>query len=809
MKIAWKLSALDAGVASVRHRALFPLIALREHKISARVVGPGSSHDLSGVDVLVIVKGFTADDLQLAQTAAALRIPVIYDLCDNIFAPGYGDQSASQPVAIVRQIARWAAAFVTPTDALAEQVRAHLDTDVAVHVVPDGIETEPLVRETTRIIQAARRERTPGALIRGLHLPRRARRVLELARTATPSGIARRLISLAYRRLESFRAQVLRRPSRIAPPESRAHAPFGATPSTTPQTGPAGKSTGPSAQRPPGAAASNTVRRLLWFGIHGGPHGGRFGLTDLADQRLALEAIARDFEVELVVISNHFQKYLHLIAPISIQSRYVEWSSTAVQLELDRAAIVLVPNSLDEFSRCKSANRTVMALSADRPVVATRTPALQPLEDCIETDDFEAGIRRYLSDPQHTAAHLETARLRCQALYGPRAIADAWLQVLRAIREPVRTRPIAEPVLIVVAHLVQDLELILPIVEVARQRGVASEIWASRSMIRRWPYTLERLSQAGVPLRLIEEPGEETSPLQFPPSVRAVLTVADTNLGPHRFARRITLAANRAGIRTGTLQHGFENVGLTYSDSLHLIERIDFAAHLIFVWGDLSRLHPRIPPATRRKCIAVGCPKRVMNAPIDWPAVVPADAPVIGLYENLHWHRYDEAYRRFFVDGARRIAAEFGAITFIIKPHNAGRWLTTGFSDSFDQPNNLLVADPSTPQWEGMTAAGMLPKLSAVITSPSTVALDAARFGLPVAVVAHDIDLTHYAPLHRIERIEDWGEFVRGLTDPERRQTLVELSHRFASAVLVPGDAAAGIVDHLLSTQSREHVQAA
>jgi hypothetical protein len=141
MKIAWKLSALDAGVASVRHRALFPLIALREHKISARVVGPGSSHDLSGVDVLVIVKGFTADDLQLAQTAAALRIPVIYDLCDNIFAPGYGDQSASQPVAIVRQIARWAAAFVTPTDALAEQVRAHLDTDVAVHVVPDGIET--------------------------------------------------------------------------------------------------------------------------------------------------------------------------------------------------------------------------------------------------------------------------------------------------------------------------------------------------------------------------------------------------------------------------------------------------------------------------------------------------------------------------------------------------------------------------------------------------------------------------------------------------------------------------------------------
>jgi len=260
MNIGWKLSALDAGVASIRHRALFPSVALREHQIGARIFGPGSAHNLSDIDALVIVKGFSAEDLSLAQAAAARQIPVIYDLCDNIFAPGYGDHSATRPIEIVRQIARVAAAFVTPTDALADQVRVHLGTDLPVHVVPDGIETEALHAEATRIIQAARPRLPLRPLIQRLRRAHPVRRMLDLARTASARGIGRRLLSLAYRRLEPIRARILRRPSRVAPRELRAAEPSAAARPVRPQFRPNDGQPTQSVRSAPAAAAATTVK---------------------------------------------------------------------------------------------------------------------------------------------------------------------------------------------------------------------------------------------------------------------------------------------------------------------------------------------------------------------------------------------------------------------------------------------------------------------------------------------------------------------------------------------------------------------
>jgi hypothetical protein len=799
--MGWKLSALNAGVASIRYRALYPLLALRQRNILNQVFTSGSVRNLAGLDVLVIVKSFTADDIALAQAAVENNIPVIYDLCDNVFVDGYGDNNALSPSDVVRQMAILATAFITPTIVLADILHDQFGGSLSVYVVPDGIETRSLLAEAVEVIEQARKDEQRRWLISSIHDAKHARKLAELLRTASIRGIVIRLVNYAYRRLGSVRARILGRQSSVVPRTGSAKK-IRVMPPASPNNELSNQAASRSVKRLELPSASLNTRRLLWFGNHGAKHGGRFGMIDLADNKAALERIAREFDVELVVVSNNEKKFNQLIAPLAIRSRYVEWSATRLQEELSGADIVLVPNSCDAFSLCKSANRTALALVANRPVVATLTPALMPLSDCIEAGDFYEGIRNYLSDPKLFIAHLDIARELCERLYGQETIANAWCAVIDAVCSQTNGRQQPLPQLIIVANLVSDVEFITPIAAAAQTRGASATIWVGASMVRRWPYILEQLSQSGASLRIIAETEDGAVVPRFPPSVRAVLTVADTNLGPHRFSHSITKAANKAGIVTGTLQHGLENVGLTYSDDVHLIEHIEFAAQHIFVWGDLSLLHPRVKENTRRKCIPVGCPKMVATDDVMLPPIVPPGKPVVGIFENLHWHRYDDSYRTFFLDGAVRLAEAHPDITFIIKSHNAGRWLTTRFNGELTHIENLLIADPSEAQWRGLTATSMLRRMCGVITSPSTVALDAAQAGLPVAVVAHELALKNYAPLYEIRFAAQWTEFVSGLFDDTPRKKLAEASHTFVSRVVLPGDAAIRIVNCLLKSDS-------
>jgi hypothetical protein len=760
-----------------------PILALRERGISSSIFDSDLAGNLTDIDVLVIVKSFKSEDIALAYAAVEKNIPIIFDICDNVFVDGYGSGLTISPEDALRQIAMVASAFVTPTETLADIVRVQLGSSVPVYVVPDGIETAELNLVNCDEIQRAQKAARRRKLILNVRAARLFRRLIELLRTETLKGAAYRLTKFVYRNLEQKRLRMLslalnRFRERVQKPVAVLN------------------------RAVVRSKNSSNAKRLLWYGNYGNEHYGRFGLTDLVDNRVALERIAVEFDVELVVISNSAAKFEQLIAPLSIRSRYVEWHPARVQEELVRADIVLVPNSCDEFSISKSANRTALALMANRPVVATLTPALRPLADCIETGDFYSGIRRYLTDPQHAAAHLAKALERCQQLYGQAAIANSWLELLDSLKLKAHKSKQKAVELIIVAHLVQDVEFICPIVERALEQGISLAIWVSTSMLRKWPYAYSLLAQTGSPLHVIAETGEGAVVPIFPSSVRAVLTIADTNLGPHRFSNSITQAANQSGILTGTLQHGFENVGLTYSDDLHVIERIKFAAKKIFLWGEISQLHPRVSEETRNRCIPVGYPKVPMVTSAALPPIVAIGKPIIGIFENLHWHRYDNAYRRFFIDGVSRLAADNPNLMFILKPHNAGRWLTTRFDGRLLNHKNLFVADPSDPQWEGITASGLIPHLSGVITSPSTVALDAALTGLPVAVVAKGLALEKYSPLFLIRNASQWFDFGASMFDVSRRRSLVAASNTFVGRVLVPGDAVASILENLLNPSS-------
>jgi hypothetical protein len=161
------------------------------------------------------------------------------------------------------------------------------------------------------------------------------------------------------------------------------------------------------------------------------------------------------------------------------------------------------------------------------------------------------------------------------------------------------------------------------------------------------------------------------------------------------------------------------------------------------------------------------------------------------VFENLHWWRYDGAYRRRFVQDLIAAAVAAPELLFLLKPHMGGRWFTKEQADR-TLPANLIVADPGAPEWRRFTADGFLAHAAGVITTPSTIALDAARYDLPTALVAYGIEAANYAPLFRIEQAEDWNAFVQQVSAGDHDMTNVRT---FRDNVVVPGDAVARILD--------------
>ena len=153
-------------------------------------------------------------------------------------------------------------------------------------------------------------------------------------------------------------------------------------------------------------------------------------MLDLLEIKDSLELIASEMDVKLVVISDNFDKYVQHIKPLKFKSEYIAWSPTVVEQEFARASVVVIPNPLETFSICKSANRATLALKHGVPVVATTTPALLPLADCIVLDDFERGLRTYLTDKRKTKADIRRGQKLIQVLFGQPQTLIEWNHVI-------------------------------------------------------------------------------------------------------------------------------------------------------------------------------------------------------------------------------------------------------------------------------------------------------------------------------------------------------------------------------------------
>jgi glycosyltransferase involved in cell wall biosynthesis len=382
MRLAWIVPDADPKVASFRYRCLIPAWALQQVGHDSAIF-VDEQPDPADFDALIVVKQAGERLHDVARAFQAHDKPVFLDLCDNIFIPGYAQRRGPELSAeSAGDLARYADALVTPTHALDRIARTHLGGHMASWVVPDAAITP----DAYQAISA--------------WLPR--------AMVATPPRGMDRLIS-GSRRV------------------------FGEEADASAQGGHSGDkhdsdAFGVESDWQVDHLPEDTAR-VVWFGRHGSFHS-EFGMGLLRPVIEELERAHRDRPIELVVISNNRIRFDALTHGAKIFTRYETWSNERVFFELSRADLFVMPSAADSFSLCKSANRAVLALANNVPVVATYLESLEPLRDVLVIDDWRAGIDTYLFDRDTADRHLRAARSILAEQFSTEAVSRLWHGIL-------------------------------------------------------------------------------------------------------------------------------------------------------------------------------------------------------------------------------------------------------------------------------------------------------------------------------------------------------------------------------------------
>jgi hypothetical protein len=373
--LVWKLGALNLSTASVRYRCLLPAGGLLDSGFQSLVVeNADTGFELPhGARALIIVKSFSAKDIELAQTARSRGLPVIFDLCDNIFADGYAGKLGPGLRANFKRLCALADRVVVTNTYLADVLSNEVGADLEISIVPDALETSGVICRAIDHLIAARRA-ADG--LNGSGGDNRFGRLYD------------QIKQLAERRPDSFRE--------FDPAPLRRRA------------------------------------RVLWFGNRGG-RSRRTGIITLRDIAPELVKAYRGCEFDLEVCSNSILKYLIFIKNIKIPTSYSRWSLATIGDRIAGSDLVILPSRNHPFAFAKSSNRAVLALAQGTPVVASRIPALEPFEDCVIFDDWAGGIKTYLEDRELAQRHVLKAQELIAENYLPDVIARQWRDIFGAL----------------------------------------------------------------------------------------------------------------------------------------------------------------------------------------------------------------------------------------------------------------------------------------------------------------------------------------------------------------------------------------
>jgi hypothetical protein len=278
------------------------------------------------------------------------------------------------------------------------------------------------------------------------------------------------------------------------------------------------------------------------------------------------------------------------------------------------------------------------------------------------------------------------------------------------------------------------------------------------------------------------------------------LSTVESTVAKNKLPYIITRIANTLDVSTFTLQHGFPNLGLSFCDHVYGAD-IRFTAKTVLTWGPVEALADWVSDETRHKCEAVGCPKELVLFDSDLDKAT-SDRPIIAIFENLHGHIFDRQYITDFLGHLQETAEQHKEFRFILKPHPSSlRCRTEELSEMFSRLKDVEIIDRADGKTPAYSTPWLLANALGAITTPSTVALDGALQGVPVALALYGLDLYRsiYAPLVMLESRADWEDFLGKLTNGD---DLKKRNDEFLRRVIVPGDAASRILDLMTTVQT-------
>jgi hypothetical protein len=345
----------------------------------------------------------------------------------------------------------------------------------------------------------------------------------------------------------------------------------------------------------------------------------------------------------------------------------------------------------------------------------------------------------------------------------------------------------------------QDIDLFIDIYQQAlKHPEIEVFFWVTKRALTHFPATKKLLDEKRIQTVFTVNHNNLIPAIFKLLKIDAFLNTVESTIASHKVPYIITMIADACKVHTYTMQHGFENVGLTYQDP-KLGPNVHFAARNVLTWGPVDRLPGLVAAETRRKCLAVGCPKvHLTNLGKSQHQV--SESPFIAVFEGLHVDRFDDRYMQLFFADLQHMADTFTNLHFILKPHPGIIQRDKTHSEFLHSMRNIEVLDPARTDITQWSTPTLLSNALAVVTTPSTIALDAAMAATPVAVIRYGQDIPYYAyyePLPIIDTAQEWHNFLE--TALAERSQLERLSLSFLERVHLPGNAA----EHILAIVSR------
>lgn len=170
-------------------------------------------------------------------------------------------------------------------------------------------------------------------------------------------------------------------------------------------------------------------RRLVWFGIHGGDNA-EYGMNDLKTVASSLNNVNRKEPITLTIISNNREKAREVAKSFDFPVFYMPWGSSTFLTMLKHHEMVIIPVTVNPFTRCKSNNRLALSLEQGLPVVATSMPAYKEFASCVRLDNWEEGVLDYLRNPEKVAHDVLAGQAIIHEKYSATSIGRQWLELL-------------------------------------------------------------------------------------------------------------------------------------------------------------------------------------------------------------------------------------------------------------------------------------------------------------------------------------------------------------------------------------------